>query len=251
MARLAEELEQLLLQQPALQAWIDMGSLGGTQLHLLPRAGMEIDPGTLAALVDRLFRETQKRHPALSEMRVRLVGQGLLARKIAGHLVPTLVESFALTAAVIFLAFLVVFRSGTARILAMIPSLVAILSMFLLMRLLGIPLNVATILIATTVLGASENDQIHFFWHFQEGRRDSGTTEQALAHAIRVSGGAIFFATLVNAGGFLALALSDLPPVRQFGVLTASAFVVSMLADFTALPAALWIFLGERPSERG
>jgi len=178
--------------------------------------------------------------------RLEVVGSGLLSDKIGRHLVPTLVESFLLTAAVIFATFFAIFRSPAARFLAMIPSLFAILAMFLLMRLTGIPLNVATILIATTVLGASENDQVHFFFHFQEKRREA-STEEALKHAVRVAGRAIFFATLVNAGGFLALALCDLPPMRQFGILSASAFAFSMLADFTALPAALWIVFRERP----
>jgi predicted RND superfamily exporter protein len=39
----------------------------------------------------------------------------------------------------------------------------------------------------------------------------------------------------------LALALSDLPPMRQFGIVSSSAFVLALLADFTALPGALWI----------
>jgi len=134
--------------------------------------------------------------------------------------------------------------------MAMIPSLFAILVMFLVMRLTGIPLNVATILIASTVLGASENDQIHFFYHFQE-RRGSGTTEQALAHALRIAGRAIVFATLINSGGFLALALSRLPPMRQFGIVASSAFVLSMLASFAALPAALWIFYRAVPDAPG
>jgi hypothetical protein len=62
-----------------------------------------------------------------------------------------------------------------------------------------------------------------------------------------VSGKAIFFATLINACGFLAFAASDLPPVRQFGMLMAVALVMSMLADFSALPAALWLVFRERP----
>ena len=41
--------------------------------------------------------------------------------------------------------------------------------------------------------------------------------------------------------------MSDLPPMRQFGMLAALAFVLSMIADFTALPAALWILSRERP----
>ena len=101
-------------------------------------------------------------------------------------------------------------------------------------------MNVATILIASTVLGASENDQIHFFYHFQEKRR-SESIGVALSHTLRVSGQAIFYATLINAAGFLALALSPLPPMRQFGVIASSAFMLSMIADFTALPAALWL----------
>jgi predicted RND superfamily exporter protein len=170
----------------------------------------------------------------------------VLQAKIAHYLVPTLTESFAITAAIIFLAFLAVFRSPAARLMAMIPSLFAILVMFLVMRTCGIALNVATILIASTVLGASENDQIHFFYHYQEGKA-SGNTEAALRHALLVSGGAIVFATLINVGGFLALALSPLPPMRQFGVCSACAFLLSMLADFSALPASLWMVSGDKP----
>jgi predicted RND superfamily exporter protein len=98
------------------------------------------------------------------------------------------------------------------------------------------------------VLGASENDQIHFFFHYQEGR--DGGAEAALRHALRVAGRAILFATLINAGGFMALALSGLPPMRQFGILAASAFTLSMLASLTALPAALWVISGARPDAR-
>jgi predicted RND superfamily exporter protein len=168
---------------------------------------------------------------------------------MAQNLVPTVVESFVLTVVIIFAAFLVIFRSGAARIMAMIPSIFAILVMFLVMRLIGMELNIATILIASTVLGTSENDQIHFFWHFLEGRRD-GTVEHALRHTLRIAGRAIFFATLINAGGFLAFVLAELPPVREFGFLASLAFVLSMIADFTALPAALWILFRERPDDR-
>jgi predicted RND superfamily exporter protein len=127
----------------------------------------------------------------------------------------------------------------------MIPSVFAILVTFLGMRLTGTPLNVATILIATTVLGTTENDQIHFFHHLHEG--EGHGLDGALRHALRVSGRAIVFATLINAAGFLGLAFSSFPPLRQFGVITAAAFLLAMIADFSALPAALWIARRERP----
>ena len=68
-----------------------------------------------------------------------------------------------------------------------------------------------------------------------------GSTDTALRHAMLIAGRPILFATLINASGFLALALSDLPPMRQFGIVSSSAFVLALLADFTALPGALWI----------
>jgi predicted RND superfamily exporter protein len=142
---------------------------------------------------------------------------------------------------VIFTAFLLVFRSPSARLMTMIPSVFAILSVFIVMRIAGIPLNIATILIGSTVLGATENDQIHFFYHYHEGLEMNGSTATALRHAMLIAGRPILFATLINASGFLALALSDLPPMRQFGIVSSSAFVLALLADFTALPGALWI----------
>jgi predicted RND superfamily exporter protein len=125
--------------------------------------------------------------------------------------------------------------------MTMIPSLFAILSVFLVMRLTGIPLNIATILIGSTVLGATENDQIHFFYHFHEGVNAGLATGGALQHAMLIAGRPILFATLINASGFLALSFSDLPPMRQFGIVTSTAFILALIADFTALPGALWI----------
>lgn len=190
--------------------------------------------------IERTWSSAQASDPALKAVHGLLAGKGVLAGEITERLLPTLTESFALTASVIFLAFLVVFRSPSARLMTMIPSLFAILSVFIVMRAAAIPLNIATILIGSTILGATENDQVHFFYHFQEGRA-SGSTVEALRHAMLVAGRPILFATLINTSGFLALALSNLPPMRQFGTVSASAFVLALLADFTALPAALWI----------
>src|ERR1700757_3864376 len=68
----------------------------------------------------------------------------------------------------------------------------------------------------------------------------------ALHRALIVAGRPILLATVINASGFLALALSDLPPMRQFGIVTSTAFVLALLADFTALPGALWILRSAR-----
>ncbi len=245
-ARLAGDVEQLLLTQPQLRGFLDVATLGNAQLTVVFRGHDEAAYERMEAALRGAWEATVAGDPAFRGADMQVVGESRLQAKVGASLVPTLTESFALTAALIFAAFLAVFRSPTARLMAMIPSVFAILVTFLGMRLLGGALNVATILIATTVLGTTENDQIHFFHHLQEGE-GAGGLDGAMRHSLRVSGRAIVFATLINAAGFMGLALSSFPPLRQFGVVTAAAFLLAMLADFTALPGALWLVRRERP----
>lgn len=252
--QLAADLEALVPAEPMLQRFVQKHSLGQTHMAVLTGAHDHAGFEGVRQRIAARWAEAQVRDPALRQLELRMVGMAPLQARMSQDLVPTLVESFALTAAIVFATFLLVFRSGAARLMTMIPSIFAILVMFAFMRVTGIPLNVATILIASTVLGTSENDQIHFFWHYQERRgtaaAPAASVESALRHTLRVSGKAIVFATVINAGGFLAFATADLPPVRQFGVLSALALVLSMVAGFTALPAALWIVMRARPDPR-
>jgi uncharacterized protein len=244
---IAAELEALLPLEPMLARFVEPHAFSQAQITVVSRAAEHDAFLRQDAAIRRHWDESVAAEPALARLSLRPVGLAPLQARVAQELVPTLVESFALTVAVIFAAFLLVFRSGTARLMAMIPSIFAILVMFAVMRATGMKLNVATILIASTVLGTSENDQIHFFYHFLEGRRDAGV-EAALRHALRVAGRAIFFATLINAGGFLGFVAGQTPAMREFGALAALAFTLSMLADFTALLGALWILSREKPA---
>jgi len=238
--KLAGDLEQIMLTEPGARKYVDVTDLANVRVSIRGRAKLFGRVGALRTWVRKTWTTVQAGEPALHDVRGRVVGQGVVGAEITQRLLPTLTQSFALTASVIFLAFLLVFRSPSARLMTMIPSFFAILCVFLVMRLTDIPLNIATILIGSTVLGATENDQIHFFYHFQEGR-SAGTTAGALQHAMLVAGRPILFATFINASGFLALAMSDLPPMREFGIVASSAFALALIADFTALPGALWI----------
>jgi uncharacterized protein len=242
--KLAADLEQILLTEPGARSYVDVANLSSVRLSIRGRAEVFGPSGAMRKFILQTWNEAQASDPNFRSVRGQMAGNGVLSAIITERLLPTLTQSFAITASVIFLAFLVVFRSPSARLMTMIPSFFAILSVFIVMRVAGIPLNIATILIGSTVLGATENDQVHFFYHLQEGRA-SGTTSGALKHAMLTAGRPILFATLINTSGFLALTLSDLPPMRQFGVVSASAFVLALIADFTALPGALWILSRE------
>ncbi len=248
--KLAADLDQILLSEPGARNYVDVTDLASVRLSIRGRGELFGPAGAMRKYILRTWTEAQASDPDFRTVHGEMAGNGVLSGNITERLLPTLTQSFAITASVIFLAFLVVFRSPSARLMTMIPSFFAILSVFIVMRVAGIPLNIATILIGSTVLGATENDQVHFFYHLQEGRV-AGSTNGALKHAMLTAGRPILFATLINTSGFLALTFSDLPPMRQFGVVSASAFVLALIADFTALPGALWILSREARVKEG
>src|SRR5256886_13609835 len=58
------------------------------------------------------------------------------------------------------------------------------LCVFLVMRCTSIPLNIATILIGSTILGATENDQIHFFYHLDRKSTRLNSSHSQISYAV-------------------------------------------------------------------
>ncbi|HHQ49194.1 MAG TPA: hypothetical protein ENK19_09985, partial [Acidobacteria bacterium] len=120
--RISEDLEQLLLAQPSLRRWVDMKGLSSTWLAVTSAAGTDLDAAGLRRHIAAAWKHAAARAPALGRCSWQLVGSGVLEDSISAHLVPTLTESFAITFAIIFGTFLLIFRSGAARLNAMVPS---------------------------------------------------------------------------------------------------------------------------------
>jgi len=114
-AGMAARLEALLLEEPALRDDLDVATLSNARITVVHPGGAFAGVGEMKRYFAGRFEEAAGDDPALAGCRLRVTGSGLLQAKIAQDLVPTLTESFLLTAVIIFAAFLVVFRSGAAR----------------------------------------------------------------------------------------------------------------------------------------
>jgi predicted RND superfamily exporter protein len=244
-ATAVSDIEQLLLTEPGLRTFIDPSGLADLQITVLFHDGNAPGYAVIEQRIHTVWNIITAASPGLAGAQMSVVGEALLQVKVGASLVPTLAESLLITVGFILIVFLIVTRSPIERLLAMIPSAFALLVTFLGLRLFGGALNIATIIIATTVLGTTENDQLHLFHHMHEV--SDQPLEDRLHHTLRVAGRAIVFATFIYAAGFLALATSTFPPLRQFGIMTSAAFVLAMIADFALLPAALWLATRAHP----
>lgn len=142
----------------------------------------------------------------------------------------------------VFFAIIIVgliLRSFLNGIFASIPIIVAILILFGIMGLSGIPLNIATVLVASVALGIGIDYSIHVISHFNHSYKKGSNLDKAIEDTIMVSGKAIVINLLSVAIGFLILVLSDMVPLQYFGLLIALSMLGSSLGALSLLPVIL------------
>lgn len=146
-----------------------------------------------------------------------------------------------ITIAVIFVIFIVgiILRSAKSGIFAAIPIIAAIIILFGVMGFAGISLNIATVLVASVVVGMGIDFSIHVISHFNQIYKDTGNTRLAIEETIMISGKAIFINVLSVSAGFIILLLSEMVPLQYFGFLITLSMIGSGLGATTLLPVML------------
>lgn len=145
--------------------------------------------------------------------------------------------------AIIFVIFIVglILRSLRSGIYSAIPIVAAIIILFGVMGLSGIPLNIATVLVASVALGIGIDYSIHIVSHFNHSFKESNNAKTAIKDAIMISGKAIIINVISVSAGFLILMFSEMVPLQYFGILIALSMLGSSLGALTLLPAILML----------
>ncbi|MCC7568963.1 MAG: MMPL family transporter [Candidatus Methanofastidiosa archaeon] len=112
------------------------------------------------------------------------------------------------------------------------------------MHLLGIPLNVVTVTIAAITVGLGIDYSIHVTQRFLEDVQTYETADCALCVAVHHTGSALFGSAATTVLGFGLLSLSIIPPLSQFGKVTALSVAFSFLAAVYVLPTFIKLWYG-------
>jgi predicted RND superfamily exporter protein len=150
-------------------------------------------------------------------------------------------QAGSLIIAVIFVIFIVsiILRSFFAGIFAAIPIISTIMILFGVMGFAGIPLNVATVLVASIAMGTGIDYSIHVISHFNSHMKEGASLSEALDETISISGKAILINVLSVSAGFLVLLFSEMVPLQYFGLLISLSMIGSGLSALTLLPVIL------------
>ena len=164
----------------------------------------------------------------------------VLYQDILSRLFDSQITTLGLVYIALGLVFLAIFRSLKVALIALLPNVLTTLAILGVIGWAGIPLDIMTITIAAIAMGIAVDDTLHFVHGYMAGLKEGeGQAEAAAEEAFKHSGLAILMTTTVIAVGFSLFGFSDFLPSVYFGLLTALAMIMALVADLTLLPALL------------
>lgn len=196
----------------------------------------------LAADLERLEAETLApaglaAAAASDDLLVDEILSQLQASQING-LIITIVASMLILA----IAFWVRQRAPMLGVIAIAAVAVATAWVLGLMALFGIPFNVMTAMVSALAIGIGVPFGIHVVNRFIEDRANEPDTLSAMRHTLEHTGGALVGSAVTTIAGFGVLVFASVPPMRQFGTVTAITIGLALVSSLVVLPAmlALW-----------
>ncbi|MAJ91430.1 MAG: hypothetical protein CMF40_04490 [Legionellales bacterium] len=137
---------------------------------------------------------------------------------------------------------IILFRSVKLALIGIIPNLLAAAIILGLMGLARIPLDMMTITIAAITIGIAVDNSIHYIYRFREEFPKNRDYIATMHYCHANIGKAVFYTASTIIIGFSILVLSNFIPTIYFGLLTALAMLIALLAALTLLPKLILIF---------
>ena len=163
-------------------------------------------------------------------------------------------SSLAIALVTIYLMMVVLFRSFSTGLLALIPNLLPIVCYFGFLGWSGTALDITTSLVASAVLGLAVDNAVHMIRRYRQSigeRQHKGATDDlhppfstadegwAMWLTMLRTGKPMVLANLMLIAAFLVFVLSSFVPVRISGILWALGIAVCLAADLVFLPVLM------------
>jgi predicted RND superfamily exporter protein len=131
----------------------------------------------------------------------------------------------------------------------MIPNTLAAAMVIGAMGYAGIPLDMMTTTIAAVCIGIGVDDTIHYLHRFREEYVRWGDARIAVSFSHESIGRALYYTSFTVVAGFSVLCFSNFVPTVLFGLWTAIAMLLALVANLTLLPALLILTHTKRNTE--
>ncbi|HHH36001.1 MAG TPA: RND family transporter [Gammaproteobacteria bacterium] len=205
------------------------------QAHV--RIQMKTDSSADAArLIEIVERNAERWFPGA---RVDFAGTAYTTHQFSDLIIAGQIQSLTVALTLIFLLCFAMFRRLADAAMAMLPVSLAIVAIYGIMGIAGIPLEIGTAITGGMALGIGVDFAIHYLYRYRDYESRGLEYAQIVAKTNEDTGRALVFNALVVIGGFLVLLKAHLYPQVKLGVLVAGSMAICYLASCYLFPVLL------------
>ena len=177
----------------------------------------------------------------LKENEYKIGGVLILYNNLLQSLFKSQILSLGLVMTGIFAMFVILFKNIKLSVIGVVPNFIAALLILGIIGLLGIPLDMMTITIASITIGIAVDNSIHYIYRFREEFNVIKDYAKTLRVCHSTVGVAILNASITIIFGFSILIFSKFIPTIYFGMFTGLAMLLAMIFVLTLLPCLILI----------
>jgi len=184
--------------------------------------------------MNRFIEENQNEN-----CQIKLTGMPSVYDKLNSSLLNSQRNSLLIAIGLVIFIVSAILRSVPQGVIAAIPIVATIIVLLGIMGIVGIPLDIATVLVGSIALGIGIDYSIHVITGFNYHLLENGDAEKSIESVILLSGKAIIINVASVLAGFLVLLFSEIVPIQNFGLLIGISMVGSGFSALSLLPAIL------------
>ena len=175
-------------------------------------------------------------------LQIQQSGMLKVMKKMNEEMLTSQLRSLFLALGLVLIIMMIQFKSVKMGAIVTSPIFLTVLINFAVMGYLGVPLDNATMMIASIAIGIGIDYSIHFSSRFKVELKEQQDELKALDKTLETTGKAILINALTVALGFIILMGSNMLPMQRFGWLIAFTMAVSAWAALTFLPSLILVF---------
>ena len=180
-------------------------------------------------------------HLGFQEGEVHVTGVMVMFNDMIEQLVESQTSTIAYVIMAVLMMFLLLLRDWWLALIGLAPNILAAAAVLATMGYINLPLDMMTITIAAISVGIGVDNAIHYLYRYRLELQNHGPVD-AITITHQAVGPAMYYTSVTVILGFSVLALSNFIPNVTFGLLTAVAMLLALLANLGIMPMLLLIF---------
>lgn len=166
-------------------------------------------------------------------------GLGIVFAHIAQRNITSLLKGTLLALVGISIVLMLVLKSVKYGLISLVPNIIPATMAYGLWGLTFGYVDISLSIVACSTLGIVVDDTVHFLHKYIRARRLGKDAVDAVRESFSRVGLALLTTTVVLAGGFIVLAVSNMNTSATIGILMATTLVFALIVDFLLLPPLL------------